>query len=276
MTTDRDGHARHAPPPPHDEDRSAPEAAVPCRGTAALRADAPGPRGRPGVCAGCPLAEVCAHPGGTTVLRLQPGETVPLARRGEDEADRFDLTVLCEGCLKTVIEGMAEAGARPPLVALHLPGETVHPARGRRGGVRHVAAGVCTLRSPAAQARHPGGQVGPGAAPLWHAAWADASRRAERDGLRLAALGAQPPARRLAGMLIDLLARMGEGTREGPASLRLPLGRDDVAAYLGVEPETVSRAFSTLQRRGLLRRRGWGDVHLPEPDRLARFAGLMP
>jgi CRP/FNR family transcriptional regulator len=35
--------------------------------------------------------------------------------------------------------------------------------------------------------------------------------------------------------------------------VRVPLSRKDLAQYLGARPETLSRAFHELERRGILR-----------------------
>lgn len=59
------------------------------------------------------------------------------------------------------------------------------------------------------------------------------------------------PDRRLAYFLADIAMRRG-GPRVRCVDLRLPMTRFDIASYLGVAAETVSRAFTRLKQRGLL------------------------
>lgn len=42
----------------------------------------------------------------------------------------------------------------------------------------------------------------------------------------------------------------------------LAMGRGDVANYLGLEPETVSRALTQLEREHLIGRNGWGEIDI--------------
>ncbi len=57
---------------------------------------------------------------------------------------------------------------------------------------------------------------------------------------------------RLAWFLATLARRFASRGLD-VARLRLPMSRVDIAAYLGLTPETVSRSFSTLQEEGLVR-----------------------
>ncbi|MEM1344008.1 MAG: Crp/Fnr family transcriptional regulator [Pseudomonadota bacterium] len=52
----------------------------------------------------------------------------------------------------------------------------------------------------------------------------------------------------------------------------VPLTRQEIAEYLGLTQETVSRAFSELDRRGLIENTGRGRVALREPSELWRVA----
>lgn len=77
--------------------------------------------------------------------------------------------------------------------------------------------------------------------------------------------------------LAELIVQLAEGLdpeSTGPRRIRLPLTRRDLAASLGVEPETVSRLFRRLQDDGVLRVSGrW--VEIDAVDRLrAESAGI--
>jgi CRP/FNR family nitrogen fixation transcriptional regulator len=56
---------------------------------------------------------------------------------------------------------------------------------------------------------------------------------------------------KVADFLIDIAQRTGSDGR-----IELPMSRYDIADYLGLSPETVSRAFSALRDKGLIACRG--------------------
>lgn len=56
---------------------------------------------------------------------------------------------------------------------------------------------------------------------------------------------------KVADFLIDIARRTGSDGR-----IELPMSRYDIADYLGLSPETVSRAFSALRDKGLIACRG--------------------
>lgn len=72
---------------------------------------------------------------------------------------------------------------------------------------------------------------------------------------------------RLAGFLQDLSRRRAE-SKLSPTPFRLSMDRRDIANYLGLTLETISRAFSRLQREGALEVRG-KHVSVLEPELLA-------
>lgn len=75
---------------------------------------------------------------------------------------------------------------------------------------------------------------------------------------------------RLAAFLVDLSARL---SRRGfpPGRLYLAMPRTDIASYLRLAPETVSRLFRRFQDAGLVRTRG-RNVELPNLPGLTRLA----
>lgn len=73
-------------------------------------------------------------------------------------------------------------------------------------------------------------------------------------------LGRKTSDERLASFLLDLenrFARIGDPTRP----MLLPMNRSEIAQYLGVTLETVSRSFTRLKRQEL--------IELPKPDRVS-------
>ncbi len=64
----------------------------------------------------------------------------------------------------------------------------------------------------------------------------------------LLVLGRQNAAERVAAFLLDMAARQG-----GLEELELPMSRSDIGDYLGLTIETVSRVFSKLKEKGVIR-----------------------
>ncbi|AWN17174.1 helix-turn-helix domain-containing protein [Salinisphaera sp. LB1] len=75
---------------------------------------------------------------------------------------------------------------------------------------------------------------------------------------------------RLAILLLSFSCRLGRNGRAATV-LRLPMSRAEIANYLGLTQETVSRAFRRLQTAGMLTVRV-KNVTLTDPARLTRCA----
>jgi CRP/FNR family transcriptional regulator len=65
-----------------------------------------------------------------------------------------------------------------------------------------------------------------------------------------------------------LLGRAGTGGR----TVELPMSRTDIADYLGLTIETVSRTLSQLRSAGLIRMPGLSSLELADPERLSDMA----
>lgn len=82
-------------------------------------------------------------------------------------------------------------------------------------------------------------------------------------------LGQLQTGQRLAWFLLEGTGpRRNECQCSGATVIQLPMTRQDIASYLGMTLETVSRSFSTLQREGLVKVDG-RTVRLLDPGRLA-------
>ncbi len=87
-------------------------------------------------------------------------------------------------------------------------------------------------------------------------------------------LGAQSTEQRLAAFLIYLSSQLQ--VRGLPhVTFRLPMTRRDIADYLGLAMETISRAFSSLQNKGLMAVKG-RNMHIADLEGLHEVAGLSP
>lgn len=102
---------------------------------------------------------------------------------------------------------------------------------------------------------------------VWRATCRDLDRAQEHMLL----LGRKTASERVASFLIDLADRRGEtpGRAEG---VTLPMGRQDMADYLGLTIETVSRTLTQLQSRMVVEFAGLRRFHVNDRGALCRMA----
>ena len=89
-------------------------------------------------------------------------------------------------------------------------------------------------------------------------------------------LGRKSARERIASLLQNIARRgllPGPGKRGNSASFDLPLMREEMADYLGLTTETVSRQLSALRRDSVIELKGRRRVHVPNLNRLAEEAG---
>lgn len=73
----------------------------------------------------------------------------------------------------------------------------------------------------------------------------------------LLVLGRQNAVERVAAFLADMVARQG-----GLRNIELPMSRADIADYLGLTIETVSRVFSKLKQMGIVKLRSLRSIEI--------------
>jgi CRP/FNR family transcriptional regulator len=88
------------------------------------------------------------------------------------------------------------------------------------------------------------------------------------------AMGALGAEARLARFLYDMGQRMARFGLS-PRAFRLPMARADIASYLGLSIETVSRAFTSLAARGIIDV-DRHNVNVTEPERLGHPEEFEP
>lgn len=81
-------------------------------------------------------------------------------------------------------------------------------------------------------------------------------------------LGRKTAHERLASFLLSLARRQGHDDD----TVDLPMTRTDIADYLGLTMETVSRVFTVLKGSGCIAANGSGKVHILDADALAELA----
>jgi CRP/FNR family transcriptional regulator len=92
---------------------------------------------------------------------------------------------------------------------------------------------------------------------------------AAQDQLLL--LGRKSPIEKVASFLLKLSERNCD-RGEAPSPIYLPMARSDIADYLGLTTETVSRTFSRLRRERVIRLLESHLVELVDLDRLENYA----
>lgn len=100
---------------------------------------------------------------------------------------------------------------------------------------------------------------------------ASSELKAAHDQMLL--LGRKTATERLASFLIDLAARDRRAGGEGRV-IGLPMTRAEIADYLGLTTETVSRITSRLKSRGVIRLLSMHSLRIEKPRELTALAGL--
>jgi CRP/FNR family nitrogen fixation transcriptional regulator len=139
------------------------------------------------------------------------------------------------------------ADGRRHISAFHMAGEVFgfEAGNGREAYAESVdGAGVRTLRTACGE--FPAGNL-----------LALALRNLARTEHHLMVLGRRTAAERMAALLVDLAERQGDETQ-----VHLPMQRYDIADYLGLTFETVSRLLRGLKEQGVIRLRSTSDVEI--------------
>ena len=88
---------------------------------------------------------------------------------------------------------------------------------------------------------------------------------------KLMSLARMTPLERLAGFLLDMAARRRrQGQSDG--MVVLPMTRSDIADYLGLTVETVSRSFTRLRQENIISTQDAHHVNLVDSERLHALA----
>jgi len=178
---------------------------------------------------------------------LRAGEPVYRARD-----DRNGLTVVAEGM---VMVQQILADGRRQVIGLRYPGDLVSFADGVNARLQPLAvlpSVLCRVDGRTLddfRRRHP-----KAAERLSRLAAEEVARMADQMML----LGRLTAAERMAVFLLECAGRLGRRDTDGIV-FSLPMTRDDIADYLGINVETMSRQFTRMKRRDV--------IALPEPDR---------
>lgn len=196
-------------------------------------------------CSGCSIRAMCFRPQNTSVVCLpglkaaRPGQY--LVRAG-DRCEQFYLPR--SGAIKAYRN---TPDGREQVMDFYLPGELAG-MDGLADGysqwnlVALEASSLCTLGRE--QMLKTAGEV--------PELMSSVMRQLSGDMLHAADLATGSAAdARLAGFLIELARRCGDKCLAG-SDFHLPMSRQDIASYLALAPETISRLFARLRDDGLI------------------------
>lgn len=227
-------------------------------------------------CGECALSELCL-PAGIDQADLERLDTAVRDKRMLERGDRLyrqgdsfhSLYVVRSGSLKTVVE--SDQGDAQ-ILGFHLPGELIG-VDALANDIHLCAAealertSVCEL--PYAQLQRVMEEV----PSLQRQLMRVVSREVAAEQSHLVMMGRQQAQERLAIFLRCLSERYGRLSRD-TVTLTLTMSRYDIANYLGLVVETVSRLFTRMEAAGVLavNRR---TVCILEPDLLAAMCGTQ-
>ncbi len=225
-------------------------------------------------CNGCSMRQLCLPMGVDQVDLHRLDEIIRRSRpmqRGKHVfrlGDQFHaIYAIRSGSVKTYT--MTDAGSEQ-ITGFHLPGELIgldaiatgaHPC----GAKALETATVCEL--PFLQLEELAVQV----PSLQHQLLRLMSKEILSDGELLTLLGKKSAEERLAALIFSLSMRFKE-RGFSPNEFRLSMSRNDIADYLGLAVETVSRLFTRFQQQGLIDVQN-KQVTIRDHDRLKELAG---
>lgn len=97
------------------------------------------------------------------------------------------------------------------------------------------------------------------------------SREVMASREHLQCVGQRGASEKLAAFLL-ILSRRNEIRGGDPQTIKLPMTRVDIADFLGIKIETVSRTFSKLKVEGLIEIDEATTIHIRAPNKLKRLA----
>lgn len=205
-------------------------------------------------CKSCALYELCL-PAGIEGAGLDQLDAVVRDRHSLNRGDTLyrdgqpftALYVVRAGALKTYVQN---AAGDVQVLGFHLPGEIVgFDALATDFHISHAEAlersSICEL--PFAKLQ----QVTRDVPALQRQLLRVISREVVSEHKHLATMGKQQAQERLAGFLHSMADRYARLSRNGTL-LTLPMSRADIANYLGLVVETVSRGFTRMEAMGVL------------------------
>ncbi len=102
------------------------------------------------------------------------------------------------------------------------------------------------------------------------------ANRIALDSLHATMLGQFDCEQKLATHLVEIALRAGAWQSSGSVSFDLPLNRKDIAHYLGLNPDTLSRVMSRFKAKGLIKQFDRTRTLVPNFAALANCSPAAP
>jgi len=211
-------------------------------------------------CDHCPVESVCRMPDHLVVL-ADLGPHHPLDHQSvvrghllmRDSEDSHDLWIIVAGL--AVIQYVLPDGRRQ-ILDFRFPGEILCP--GLTGQHSELSAQtVCETELCHINGRDLA-EIAVHRPKLVEDLFNIACAQIKRANLQMLLLGRLTVAERMATFLLEMAERTGKPRHDG-VGIDLPMNREDIADYLGLNPETVSRSLTRLKKSGV--------IDLPRPGR---------
>lgn len=107
----------------------------------------------------------------------------------------------------------------------------------------------------------------------WARCFAQSQMQLARANIHRVIIGRLKVEARVASFLYSLALRQNENATAGAVELQLPMSRSDIANYLAMNSDTLSRIMMRLEGAGALERRNRHVIRVPE---IAGIAALTP
>lgn len=200
-----------------------------------------------------------AGPSRDHMVRLRPGQF--LFHQGDEARTIYRVT---EGVVR--MSHVTENG-HEQVVAFGYPGDVVGlPVRGQRNTDCDALTAATLTAIPASLPEDSAGSVAEAAFLAAAALWEIGAMQEH-----LITLGRTSARERVASFLVVLMRRVGTHDEAG-IYIDLPMSRADIAGFLGLRTETVSRALTDFRLSGLIALPSAQHVTILKPDALAEVA----
>lgn len=205
------------------------------------------------------------------------GQDGPNAAIGEEDRRRFvrDLTVKPGAVIKAesgthtalvIREGVGKSlrwldESHAAVTGFHYPSDVLELPKNTQTEFEAITrCSICEVDIEKA------GHVLPDGCCFWQTLVEHGMRRIDDGDTNLVRLAHKPVQERVRTFLESLVGRPG-ATNGNPNVVWTPMRRDDIANYLGMQPETLSRAYSELARQGVISVRNRSQVEITGASR---------
>lgn len=228
-------------------------------------------------CGNCGLQQLClpASIGGDDLPRLE--QVVEVKKSLDREQALYAagqpfraLYVVRSGAFKTSV---ADSQGEMQVLGFHLPGEIMGLDAIASG--RHLCSAEALMKSSACEVPYDKlEEVAHELPGLQQQLMRVISREVQHDQRHLVMIGRRVALERL-GIFLHSLSQRLERVRRDPHLFVLPMSRRDLANYLGLAIETISRLFSRLSEMGVIAVEG-KTIRILDPVKLRELAGENP